>query len=65
MKIGDLVTVGPRHEGAPTPFASIIINICLPDKQRNRMHLVKVLDKWSGQPRWYPVGYIKVINESR
>jgi hypothetical protein len=65
VKVGDLVTIGPRHVGAAKPFVSIILEICLPDKQRNRMHLIKVLDKWSDQPRWYPVGYIRMINESR
>jgi hypothetical protein len=65
VKVGDLVTVGPRHVGAARPFASIILEICLPDKQRNRMHLIKVLDKWSGQLKWYPVGYIRAIDESR
>ena len=63
MKVGDLVTVGPRHEGAPRPFTSIILEICLPESHRNGMHLIKILEQ--GQPKWYPVGYIEVINESR
>ena len=63
MKVGDLVTVGPRHEGAAAPFVSIVLEICTPDMQASGMHLIKVLEH--GQPKWYPVGYIEEINESR
>ena len=60
MKVGDLVTVGMDVE---KPFVSIILEICLPENHRNGMHLIKILEQ--GQPKWYPVGYIEVINESR
>ena len=63
MKVGDLVTVGPRHEGAAKPFVSIVLEICTPEMHRNGMHLVGVLEH--GQSKWYPVGYIEVINEDR
>ncbi len=63
MKVGDLVTVGPRHVGAAPPFVSIILEICLPENHRNGMYLIKVIE--NGQPKWYPGGYIEVINESR
>ena len=64
MKVGDLVTVGPRHPyGAPAPFVSIILEICLPEEHRNKMHLIQVLE--NGQAKWYPVGCIEVINENR
>ena len=59
MKVGDLVTVGMNEV---KPFVSIILEICLPEEHRNRMHLIQVLKK--GQPKWYPVGYIEVINET-
>ena len=62
MKVGDLVKVGPlrlKHK----PFVSIILEICTPEEHRNGMHLIQVLEK--GQVRWYPVGYIEVINENR
>ena len=62
MKVGDLVKVGPlrlKHE----PFVSIILAICLPEEHRNGMHLIKILEH--GQAKWYPVGYIEVINENR
>jgi len=60
MKIGDLVTVGMDVE---KPFVSIITEICLPEEHRNAMHLIQVLE--NGTTKWYPVGYVKVINESR
>ena len=60
MKVGDLVMVGMDVE---KPFVSIILEICLPEEHRNKMHLVQVLE--NGQAKWYPVGYIEVINESR
>ena len=61
MKVGDLVKVGmtPKEK----PFVSIILEICLPEEHRNSMHLVQVLE--NGQAKWYPVGYIEVINENR
>jgi len=42
---------------------SIILEICSPEEHRSGMHLIQVLE--NGQTKWYPVGYIKVINESR
>jgi len=60
VKVGDLVTVGMDVE---KPFVSIILEICLPENHRNGMHLIKILEQ--GQPKWYPVGYIEVINEGR
>ena len=61
MKVGDLVKVGmtPKEK----PFVSIILAICLPEEHRNQMHLIQVLE--NGQSKWYPVGYVEVINESR
>ena len=61
MKVGDLVTVGhPKHD---TEFVTVITAICLPEEQVNGMLLVEVLEV--GMKKWYPIGYIKVINESR
>ena len=61
MKVGDLVKVGmtPKEK----PFVSIILAICLPEEHQNGMHLIQVLE--NGQAKWYPVGYVEVINESR
>jgi len=65
VKVGDLVKVGPlrvpknKHE----PFVSIILEICTPEEHRNGMHLVQVLEK--DGLKWYPIGYIEVINASR
>ena len=61
MKVGDLVKVGKR--GEEKRFPSIILEICLPENHRNGMHLIKILEH--GQAKWYPVGYIEVINENR
>ncbi len=61
MKVGDLVRVGKK--GEEKRFPSIILEICLPENHRNGMHLIKILEH--GQPKWYPVGYIEVINENR
>ena len=61
MKVGDLVKVGKK--GEEKRFPSIILEICLPENHRNGMHLIKILEQ--GQPKWYPVGYIEVINENR
>jgi hypothetical protein len=65
VKVGDLVKVGPLRvpKGKHKPFVSIIVAICLPEEHRNQMHLIQVLEK--GQTKWYPVGYIEVINENR
>ena len=63
MQVGDLVTIGPRHVGAAKPFVSIVLAICTPEMHRNGMHLVSILEQ--GQPKWYPVGYIRMINEDR
>jgi len=64
VKVGDLVTVGTTPGASPTkPFVSIILEICLPKEHHNKMHLIQVLE--NGQAKWYPVGYIEVINESR
>ncbi len=61
MKVGDLVKVGKK--GEEKRFPSIILEICLPENHRNGMHLIKILEQ--GQAKWYPVGYIEVINENR
>ena len=61
MKVGDLVAVGMPE--IKTEFVSIILEICLPENHRNGMHLIKILEH--GQAKWYPVGYIEVINENR
>ena len=61
MKVGDLVKVGKK--GEEKRFPSIILEICLPENHRNGMHLIKILEH--GQAKWYPVGYIEVINENR
>ena len=64
MKVGDLITVGMTPIAKmEKPFVSIIIEICTPDEHRNGMHLIQVLE--NGQTKWYPVGYIEVINENR
>ena len=60
MKAGDLVKVG--RKGEEKRFLSIILEICLPENHRNGMHLIKILEH--GQAKWYPVGYIEVINET-
>ena len=62
MKVGDLVTVGPSHPGATKPFVSVVLAVCTPEMHRNGMHLVSILEQ--GQPKWYPVGYIEVVNEA-
>jgi CHASE1-domain containing sensor protein len=61
VKVGDLVRVGKK--GEEKRFPSIILEICLPENHRNGMYLIKILEQ--GQPKWYPVGYIEVINENR
>ena len=64
MKVGDLVRVSYNTRPKPGEgYISIILEICLPEEHRNKMHLVQVLE--NGQAKWYPVGYIEVINENR
>tara|TARA_R110002020_G_scaffold401470_1_gene611706 strand:+ start:334 stop:528 length:195 start_codon:yes stop_codon:yes gene_type:complete len=64
VKVGDLVMVGTTPIAKmEKPFVSIILEICLPEEHRNAMHLIQVLE--NGQAKWYPVGYIRVINEGR
>ena len=64
MKVGDLVKVSILEKnGKEKSFPSIILEICTPEEHRNGMHLVSILEH--GQAKWYPVGYIEVINESR
>ena len=63
MKVGDLVKVSILgKKGEEKSFPSIILEICTPEEHRNGMHLIQVLE--NGQPKWYPVGYIEVINEN-
>ena len=65
MKVGDLVKVGPLRvpTGKHKAFVSIITAICLPEEHPNKIHLIQVVEK--EQAKWYPVGYIEVINENR
>ena len=59
MKVGDLVKVGMA--GFKTEFVSFILDICTPESHPNHLHMVRVLER--GKPKWYPIGYIEVINE--
>ena len=69
MQVGDLVrvfgTAGQRihADSHRAGFVTVITEICLPDDQVNKMHMVQVLE--AGMKKWYPVGFIKVIHESR
>jgi len=64
VKVGDLVTVGMTPIAKmEKPFVSIILEICSPEEHRSGMNVIQVLEK--GKTKWAPVGYIKVINESR
>ena len=64
MQVGDLVKVSILgKKGEEKSFPSIILEICTPEEHRNGMHLVQVLEK--DGLKWYPIGYIEVINASR
>ena len=68
MKAGDLVRVDyhsnhGRARDLFRGFMSIVVAVCTPEMPRNGLHLVSVLEH--GQSKWYPVGYIRAINESR
>ena len=64
VEVGDLVMVGPLRvpKSKHKPFVSVIVEICLPEDQRNGMHLIKVVEQGTG--KWYPAGYIKVISKA-
>lgn len=59
-KVGDLVSVGLSE--IKTEFVSIVLALCEPEEHMNGMRMVKVVER--GQSRWYPIGYIRVINEN-
>ena len=62
MKGGDLVRVTRNfisENAAGT--VSIVLEINNSENHPNGFQLVKVLE--NGQEQWYPIGYIKVINE--
>jgi hypothetical protein len=64
VKVGDLVRVSYNTRPKPGEgYISIVLAICTPEMHRNGMHLIKILEH--GQAKWYPVGYIEVINENR
>ena len=62
MKVGDLVRVS--YNAIPengVGFVSIVLEMNRSENHPNGLGLVKVLE--NGQEQWYPIGYIKVINE--
>ena len=66
IKIGDLVSVqhpGERRSEA-LPLLTIVTGINESANHPNRLQLVQVLER-DGHAAWYPMGYIKVENESR
>jgi len=69
IKIGDLVSVlhpAERKLLAPAeiPFFTIVTGTNVNEDHPNKMQFVEVLER-DGRTEWYPIGYIKVENESR
>ena len=65
MKVGDLIKVGPigTPRKAYQPFISVVTGVQEGEDHPNGMWLVQVIE--DGKLEWYPVGYVKVINERR
>ncbi len=66
MKVGDLVRVDHNNDQVKRNskgFISIVMEIDRSENHVNGFQLVKVLEH--GQEKWYPIGYIEVINEYR
>ena len=64
MKVGDLVRVGVNdaYERDDNVFG-VVLEDCNPKSHTNGMHLVRVLHE--GFTKWWPVGYVRKVNESR
>jgi hypothetical protein len=64
VKVGDLVRVSYNVRPLPGEgFISIVLHVSRSENHPNGLGLVKVIE--NGQEQWYPIGYIKVLNESR
>ena len=66
IKIGDLVSVqhpGERRSEVLALF-TIVTDMNVREEHPNKLQLIEVLVK-DGRTAWYPIGYIKVENESR
>ena len=67
IKIGDLVSVQHPGDGCAIhepPLLTIVTGIDESANHPNKLQLVQVLER-DGHAAWYPIGYIKVENESR
>jgi hypothetical protein len=64
VKVGDLVRVSYNTRPKPGEgFISLVLEVNKSENHPNGLGLVKVFE--NGQEQWYPIGYIKVLNESR
>tara|TARA_B100001123_G_C14330444_1_gene638921 strand:- start:91 stop:276 length:186 start_codon:yes stop_codon:yes gene_type:complete len=61
MKVGDLVEIGKK--GEEELVVGVVVDICLPEDHVNGMHIIQALHE--GKTTWWPVGFVRKINESR
>ena len=66
IKIGDLVSVQHPFErwSEVLPLFTIVTGINAREEHPNKLQLIEVLER-GGRTKWWPIGYIKVENESR
>jgi hypothetical protein len=61
MKVGDLVELGEK--GKEELVVGVVVDICLPEDHVNGMHIIQALHE--GKTTWWPVGFVRKINEGR
>ena len=61
MKVGDLVELGEK--GKEELVGGVVVDICLPEDHVNGMHIIQALHE--GKTTWWPVGFVRKINEGR
>ena len=61
MKVGDLVELGEK--GKEELVVGVVVDICLPKDHVNGMHIIQALHE--GKTTWWPVGFVRKINEGR
>jgi hypothetical protein len=62
MKVGDLVQIGHETEEEKDCVTGIIVENCPPELHGNGMHLIQALHE--GMTSWWPIGYVRKINEN-
>ena len=64
MKAGDIVSVGVNEVyDRDDNIFGVVLEVASPESHPNAMHLIRVLHE--GFTKWWPVSYVRKVNESR